>query len=129
MPRQGRILRDEKIERIIGNLLRIGVTAAALVVLFGGILLILGHSESATDLHIFRGEPKDLRTVSGVLRDAMHFQALGTIQLGLLLLVATPIARVIFSAVAFAIQRDFLYVAITLIVLFVLMFSIMGGTL
>lgn len=59
----------------------------------------------------------------------MHFQALGTIQLGLLLLVATPIARVIFSAVAFVIQRDFLYVGITLVVLFVLMLSIMGGTL
>jgi uncharacterized membrane protein len=129
MPRQGRMLSDEKIHRIIGNLLRIGVTAAALVTLFGGILLILQHSESATDLHIFRGEPKDLRTLSGILRDAMNFQALGIIQFGLLLLVATPIARVVLSAVAFAIQRDFLYIGITLFVLFVLVFSIMGGTL
>ena len=129
MPNQRRMLSDEKIEGIIGDLLRFGVTAAALVVLFGGILLIFRHGESATDLHIFRGEPKDLRTVSGILRDAIHFQGLGTIQFGLLLLVATPIARVVFSAVAFAIQRDFMYVGITLVVLFVLMFSILGGTL
>jgi len=51
------------------------------------------------------------------------------IQLGLLLLIATPVARVAFSVVAFAMQRDRLYVAVALIVLAVLMYSLMGGRL
>jgi uncharacterized membrane protein len=51
------------------------------------------------------------------------------IQLGLLLLIATPVARVAFSAAAFAMQRDRLYVVVALIVLAVLMYSLMGGRL
>jgi uncharacterized membrane protein len=45
------------------------------------------------------------------------------IQLGILLLIATPVARVAFALVAFAIERDRLYVAVSLIVLAVLLFS------
>jgi uncharacterized membrane protein len=55
---------------------------------------------------------------------ALRFSSRGVIQLGLLLLVATPVARVIFSVFAFARQRDFTYVVITLIVLGVLLFSL-----
>jgi uncharacterized membrane protein len=50
-------------------------------------------------------------------------------QLGLFLLIATPVARVVFSLLAFAIQRDHLYVGITLVVLAVLTFSLTGGQL
>jgi uncharacterized membrane protein len=73
------------------------------------------------------GEPTDLRTVSGIVEDALAFQGRGLIQLGLLLLIATPIARVAFSVAAFAVQGDWLYVVVTLIVLAVLMYSLTGG--
>jgi uncharacterized membrane protein len=73
------------------------------------------------------GEPTDLRTLSGIVKDALAFRGRGLIQLGLLLLIATPLARVAFSVVAFAIQRDRLYVGVTLIVLAVLIYSLMGG--
>ena len=49
--------------------------------------------------------------------------------MGLLLLVATPVMRVIFSAAAFAFQGDRTYVIITLIVLAVLSYSLLGGAL
>lgn len=55
----------------------------------------------------------------------LHGKAI--IQLGLLLLVATPIARVVFSAFAFFAEGDYLYVGITLLVLAVLMFSLFGN--
>ena len=48
-------------------------------------------------------------------------------QLGLLLLIATPIARVMFSAVVFAIDRDRMYVGFTLLVLAVLLYSLFGS--
>ena len=50
-------------------------------------------------------------------------QGSGIIQMGLLLLIATPVARVVFSVFAFAVQRDSLYVAVTLVVLVVLALS------
>jgi uncharacterized membrane protein len=73
------------------------------------------------------GEPTDLRSVSGIVTDALSLQARGIIQLGLLLLVATPVARVAFSAFAFAQQRDRTYVMVTLGVLAVLVYSLVGG--
>jgi uncharacterized membrane protein len=57
----------------------------------------------------------------------MHFSAAAVIQFGLLLLIATPVARVVFSAIAFAVERDKLYVAFTLTVLAILTYSLMGG--
>jgi uncharacterized membrane protein len=73
------------------------------------------------------GEPTDLLTLSGIVKDALAFRGRGLIQLGLLLLIATPIARVAFSVVAFVIQRGRPYVVVTLIVLAVLIYSLTGG--
>jgi uncharacterized membrane protein len=54
-------------------------------------------------------------------------QGRGIIQLGLLFLIATPVARVVFSIFAFSVQRDRLYVVVTLTVLAILMFSLTGA--
>ena len=54
----------------------------------------------------------------------MHLGGRGIIQLGLLLLIATPVARVVFSVIGFVRQRDFVYVVLTLIVLAVLLYSL-----
>jgi uncharacterized membrane protein len=119
---------DERIESIVGNLLRSGVLLAATVVLAGGLLFLAREGYSHPQFHVFRGEPQSLRTVSGVLRGTFHGQPRAIIQLGLLLLLATPIARVAFSAFAFALQGDRLYVAITLLVLAILLSSLSGRT-
>ena len=48
-------------------------------------------------------------------------------QLGLLLLIATPVARVIFSAIVFAVENDRMYLLFTLLVLAVLLYSLFGS--
>ena len=118
---------DQNVEEWIGNLLRVGVTLAAAVVLLGGGIYLTRHGRTAPQYHVFRGEPTDLRTISGIVKEALAFQGRGLIQLGLLLLIATPVARVAFSVAAFAIERDRLYVVVTLIVLAVLVYSLAGG--
>jgi len=118
---------DQYVEEWIGNLLRVGVTLAAAVVLFGGSVYLARHGRAAPQYHVFMGEPTDLRSVSGIVKDALAFRGRGLIQLGLLLLIATPVARVAFSVAAFAMQGDRLYVVVTLIVLAVLMYGLMGG--
>ena len=118
---------DHYVERLIGNLLQAGVILASAVVLLGGVIYLARHGLSAPQYHVFRGEPTDLRTLSGIMREASTLQGRGIIQLGLLLLIATPVARVAFSVAAFAIQRDRLYVVVTLIVLAILLFSLTSG--
>jgi uncharacterized membrane protein len=118
---------DRNVEEIMGGLLRSGVMLAAAVVLAGAAVYLLRYGHSAADYHIFRGEPTDLRHFRGIFRDVAGWHGRGIIQLGLLLLIATPVARVIFSVVAFAVERDRMYVLFTLWVLAVLLFSLLGA--
>ncbi|HXZ80831.1 MAG TPA: DUF1634 domain-containing protein [Terriglobales bacterium] len=118
---------DEKTEQIIGNLLRFGVMTAAGVVLGGGILYLVRHGGEHVNYRVFRGEPENFRSLPGIVSSALSLHARGIIQFGLLLLIATPVARVLFSAFAFVLERDWLYVVVTLIVFAVLVFSLMGG--
>jgi uncharacterized membrane protein len=118
---------SKRTELVIGTLLRAGVLIAAGIVVVGGVLYLVRHGTAPPDYGVFHGEPTDLRTISGIIRDALSFHGRGVIQLGLLALLATPVARVTFSVVAFALERDALYVVVTLVVLAVLIFSLAGG--
>jgi uncharacterized membrane protein len=118
---------DQRTEVVIGVLLMAGVLLAAGVVVLGSIVYLVHHGSSIPSYHVFQGEPTDLRTLSGIFHDAFAFEGRGIIQLGLLILIATPVARVMFSIVAFTLERDSLYVVVTLIVLAVLVFSLAGG--
>ncbi len=119
---------DEQLERVLGTLLRAGVVTAAAFVLLGGLLFVARHGGELPAYHVFRGEPSDLRSVAGIVRDAADISGRGLIQFGLLLLIATPVARVVFSVGAFALERDGRYVAITLLVLAVLVYSLAFGS-
>jgi uncharacterized membrane protein len=118
---------EQEVEGIVGNLLRVGVMLAAVVVFAGGVLYLIRHGSSVPDYRVFHGEPTDLRGISGIVSDVVALRSRGIIQLGLLLLVATPVARVAFSTFAFARQRDHTYVIVTLSVLAVLLYSLVGG--
>ena len=117
---------DERVERVMGRLLQVGVVAAAAVVLAGGILYLIRHGSEPADGRVFRGEPAAFTSPVGIVREALALGAHGLIQFGLLLLIATPVARVVFSAFAFARQRDWAYVAFTLLVLAILLYGLMG---
>jgi uncharacterized membrane protein len=117
---------DEQVDSWIARLLRAGVLLSAAVVLAAGVWQLARGGEMP-GYQVFRGEPAELRSVSGVIHGAAQGHPLSWIQLGILLLIATPVARVAFSVFAFAAQRDWTYVAITLIVLAVLLFSLVGN--
>jgi uncharacterized membrane protein len=118
---------DVRVEQLLGNLLRAGVLLAAVVVALGGAVYLARHGGERTDLHEFRGEPEALRSPSGIVGEALQGRGRGLVQLGLLLLIATPVARVVFSVLAFAREGDFTYVVLTLLVLGVLLYSLFFG--
>ena len=118
---------DAMIDEVIGDLLRVGVVLSSLIVLIGGGLYLTRHGTELPNYHMFHGEPSELRSILGIIKDASSFSSRGIIQLGMLLLIATPVIRVAFTVVSFIIQRDRIYVGVTLIVLSVLIFSLAGG--
>jgi uncharacterized membrane protein len=119
--------RDRRLEGILGTLLRVGVLISATVVLCGGSIYLARHAYEPANYRVFRGEPSDYRTIPGVVRSAFRGRGRGLIQLGLLLLIATPIARVAFSILGFSIERDWLYVSFTVVVLVILLYSVLGS--
>lgn len=108
---------DHRLETIIGRLLQIGVGLAVAIVVCGGVGYLAAHRHEPADRTVFVGEPAELESLSGIIALATRFDPDGIIQLGILVLIATPIARVIFSVYAFELEKDRLYVAITLVVL------------
>jgi uncharacterized membrane protein len=118
---------DQKMENIIGNLLRAGVSLSALVVLTGAAIYLIHHGMEPANYRVFRGEPSELRSIGGIIRTAFTGQGRAIIQLGLLLLISTPVVRVAFSVFGFAEENDRMYVGFTLIVLAVLLYSVIGS--
>jgi uncharacterized membrane protein len=110
----------------LSRILRMGVIAAAGFVSVGGTIYLKDQAKLTAQYGGFRGEPAQFRTMAGIVRDAAALHGPGLIQLGLLVLVATPIARVMFSFVGFLREDDRLYIAITLIVLTLLIVSLTG---
>ena len=118
---------DDALDRAMGRLLQVGVTVSAAAVLGGGALYLLRHGHETVSLAHFQGEPDELRSPHGAVAYALAGHARGVVMVGLLLLVATPVARVAFSAFAFLKQRDWAYVGITTVVLSLLAFSLWSG--
>jgi uncharacterized membrane protein len=119
---------DERVEAVLGNLLRAGVLLSAVVVSVGGGIYLAHHGrDRVAHYHTFDGEPPELTNPRLIVRSALHHSGRGLIQFGLLLLIATPVARVVFSVFAFLRERDWTYVALTSFVLLVLLFSLFHG--
>jgi uncharacterized membrane protein len=116
---------DSKLDAQIGILLRVGTLSSAAVILLGGVLYLVRHGQDRPVYSPFKGVSPQLHTLSGILDGALHGHSLAIIQLGLVMLIATPIARVLFSVVAFLVERDYLYGAISAIVLTVLLISLL----
>jgi uncharacterized membrane protein len=120
---KNRIWNDRRIEELIGYLLITGVLLSAFIVLTGGVIYLVRHGSETPDYHTFRGEPEYLRNVRGLFSMESLHHGRGLIQLGLVLLVFTPIARVAFAMVGFSMERDWMYASISVVVLAVLVLS------
>jgi uncharacterized membrane protein len=115
---------DQQFEIFLGKLLRTGVMIAALIVLAGGVWFLSEAHGARREYKAFRGVPAELSSLDGIFHGAVEGQALAVIQLGILVLIATPVARVLFSMLGFGLERDWMYVAITAIVLALLLYSL-----
>jgi uncharacterized membrane protein len=121
-------MNDRRLETIIGELLRAGVLLAAATVLVGGVLYLVQHHADPINYHTFVAGSANTRSVSGIIASAAHGRSEAIIELGLLLLILTPIARVAIALVGFLLERDRLYAVVSLIVLLILAFSLLHAS-
>ncbi len=116
---------DRLIDERISIILRAGMVISAIVIAIGGLLYLLRHGGPVPDYRVFHGIAAPLTSVTGIVHSALQGSSAAIIQMGLLLLIATPVARVLFSVIAFWMERDFLYVVISGLVLLVLLYSLL----
>ena len=106
----------------VSTVLIVGVSASAALIALGFVTgLAFGWTGSLTGSSGTTGDPTDF---SGLGPGLVALRPIAIAQAGLLLLVATPVFRVAVSLVAFALERDRLYVAITAAVLALLLLSL-----
>ncbi|HRN48879.1 MAG TPA: DUF1634 domain-containing protein [Niabella sp.] len=121
-------LNDSGLSLIISKILRWGVTTAIIMTLFGGVIFLIHHAnEKVSFTHFVEND----ESIKNILKDTWQglfvFRARSYIMMGILLLFATPLVRVIFSLIGFIIEKDKMYVLITLIVLVIIFISLSGG--
>jgi len=121
----------ESMNQVIGKVLRYGVILSALIVILGTIGLMASNGTSETGGYLAYNPsavPHDGIDVSpaGLLHGLVTFSAFSWIELGVVVLIATPVSRVLISVFLFAAEKDRLYVMITAVVLALLLFSILA---
>lgn len=126
MASQGKF-KETDMQLIIGWILRGGVIISMTIVFIGGILFVYRHGNSIPDYRTFKGVPDFIHSPGGVIDGVLNLKGQAIIQIGIILLIATPVVRVAFSAVVFLIEKDYLYTFITLLVLLIIVASMLGG--
>ena len=123
-----KILGDRDLQRIIGTLLRTGVVTASIIALIGGVIYLFVHgTEIMPDYSKFHNEAPMYTHLSGIINGVLSLDAHSIMQLGVVVLIMTPIMRVFCSLFSFAMERDRMYVVITFIVLSIILFSMFSG--
>lgn len=125
---------ERDMELLIGKLLRYGVMLACGITLFGGVIYLfqnhgvsMAHYKPTPDDMPFPGVEFYLREITTVIPRVLSFDGAAIIQLGVCVLIATPILRVAFSVIGFLIEKDYMYVVITLIVLCIIVANMLLG--
>ncbi|MEG2338298.1 MAG: DUF1634 domain-containing protein [Clostridium sp.] len=111
-------MKGSNVESIIIRVLRVGVVISSLIIILGiSLLFITGNSDFNTDNISF----------SMVFTSAANLHPSYIIMIGLLVLILTPVFRIIASLIMFYNQKDRTYVCITIIVLIILSISFLIG--
>jgi len=120
-------INDKDIQIILGTLLRAGVIISMGIVLIGGIIFLIHNKGVITDYKVFRPELSKFSSIAAIFKGVSTFHGDAIVQFGILMLIFTPIARIVFAIFSFLIEKDYLYVIIGFIILAIITISLNGG--
>ncbi|UOE48263.1 DUF1634 domain-containing protein [Mucilaginibacter sp. SMC90] len=119
--------KDTDMQAVIGWILRAGVLVSMSVIFIGGVIYLYRHGQTHVDYSKFVGVPDFVSNPGGIIHGIFNLRGRAIIQAGVILLIATPVIRVLFSAIGFIMEKDFLYTAITVLVLLIILASMISG--
>ena len=119
---------EKDFQTIIGNLLRYGVWISLSVAFIGGIVYLMHHGSDIEDYSVFHENDKNIfEVISTIYSGVIQGNGESLIFFGIILLFLTPVLRVLLSLFSFLLEKDYLYVWITLIVIFIILVSVSLG--
>lgn len=130
---KSKIMQNEKFgekdfQTIIGNLLRYGVWISLSVAFIGGVVYLMHHGNDIEDYSVFKENDRNIfEVIAAVYHGVIQGNGQYLIFVGIILLFLTPVFRVLLSLFSFLLEKDYLYVIITLIVILIIITSISFG--
>nr|MBU3860512.1 DUF1634 domain-containing protein [Flavobacterium sp. MC2016-06] len=119
---------EKDFQTIIGNLLRYGVWTSLSVAFIGGIVYLMHSGSQIEDYSVFKENDRNIfEVISTVYHGALQGNGEYLIFVGIIFLFLTPVLRVLLSLFSFLLEKDYLYVGITLIVIMIIITSISFG--
>lgn len=118
--------KDKDMQLVIGWVLRIGVIISVAIVFIGGLIYLPRYGQTIASYGTFKGVP-DFISPPGIIKGILACKGRAIIQAGIILLIATPVLRVICSAIGFMLEKDRLYTVISLLVLLIITVSMLNG--
>ncbi len=119
--------KDKDMQLLLGQVLRAGTVISISIVFIGGIFYLYRHGHTIANYRVFKGIPDFVQHPEGIFNGIFTLKGQAIIQFGIVLLIATPIFRVIFSAVGFVLEKDYMYLGISLLVLSIIFISMLSG--
>lgn len=119
---------EKDFQTIIGNLLRYGVWISLSVAFIGGVIYLMHHGNDIEDYSVFKENDRNIfEVIAAVYNGVIQGRGESVIFFGVILLFLTPVFRVLLSLFSFLLEKDYLYVAITTIVIGIIILSISFG--
>ncbi|MBF7091542.1 DUF1634 domain-containing protein [Flavobacterium sp. ALJ2] len=119
---------EKDFQSIIGNLLRYGVWISLSVAFIGGIIYLMHHGNDIEDYSVFKENDRNIfEVITAIYNGVIQGKGESIIFFGVILLFLTPVLRVLLSLFSFLLEKDYLYVVITLIVICIILVSVSLG--
>lgn len=106
-----------QINHLVHHLLVIGLVISTILMAAGLVIMLCTHSDF----------PTALVGINQIIPAMLGFNPAGYMTLGLLVLIATPIVRVLGSIIGFLVEKDWRYAAVSGVVLLIVLCSIYFG--
>lgn len=118
---------DLDLNRSVGNLLRLGVILSVATSLIGFIKLFTEGFKMPRKYNLLNMGDSSEKVWGSFWDSLCKGEGMAIIQLGILLLIVTPLVRIIFALIGYLKEKDYTYVVISLIVLTIMLVSFLTG--
>ncbi|QSB25656.1 DUF1634 domain-containing protein [Flavobacterium sp. CLA17] len=119
---------EKDFQKMVGNVLRYGVWISLSVAFVGGIVYLLHHGGEIENYSVFKENDRNIfEVITAVYNGVIQGRGESIIFFGVVLLFLTPVFRVLLSLFSFLLEKDYLYVVITAIVICIIIMSISFG--